>query len=437
VVIDLFSGAGGLSLGFESAGFDVVSSVEYDPVHAATHLFNFPLTDVICADVTDVTGADLLASARRGWDLHNPGVEWDGVVDSIVGGPSCQWFSSMGKQDADDERNQLVFEFVRLVTEVRPLTFCMENVPGLLDPRFDSIRTRALAALRSAGYAVTGDDVVLRAEDFGVPQKRRRVMILGSLNGEAPPRPRSSYLQPFTVADAFEGLPEMWRYAPIVDTDILRLTPSAQARRVRASGEYMAVAGVLGDGGEALGHRRIVDEGLLSGCRTTRHSATSQARFAATEQGKKESISRSYRLASDAPALTLRAGTGRERGAFSAARPLHPTSPRVVTVREAARLHSFPDWFRFHTTNWHAHRQIGNAVPPLLGRAAAESLLVALGVVPSASQREPFPLGDESLLALSPTAAAKRLTVSADQVPKRKRTDVEGRERPRTGAAAA
>ncbi len=367
-----------------------------------------------------------MASARRGWEAHYPGVEWDGVVDAIIGGPSCQGFSTMGNQDADDERNQLIHEFVRLVCEIRPRAFCMENVPGLLDARFDRIRSRALGELRQAGYKVSGQDVVLKAEDYGVPQKRRRVVILGVLDAELPPAaPAKLPGAAFTVADAFEGLPDLWRYPSLDTTDVIRLTSTAQTRRRSAAGDYVRVAGILADGGDHRGHARVVDHTILTGCRRTRHSKMSTDRFDATKPGNKEPVSRYYRLSLDTQALTLRAGTGRERGAFSAARPLHPTSPRVITVREAARLHSFPDWFRFHTTNWHAHRQIGNAVPPLLARAAAESLLAAIGAQPRSSDRGRMELGDEMLISLSPTEAAAHLAVSTDQVPKRKRSQAD------------
>ena len=423
VAIDLFSGAGGLSLGFESAGFDVVSAVEYDPVHAATHLYNFPNTDILCADISGISKAELLASAARGWINHNPEADWDGVVDAIVGGPSCQGFSVMGKQDADDERNQLIFEFVRLVREVMPRTFCLENVPGLLDPRFDEVRRRALDALREVGYRITGDDVIIRAEDHGVPQKRRRVIVLGVLGDEAPEALVQLTEESFNVSDAFAGLPELWRYTPLTTTDVLRLSNTAVERHEDAENSYLGFVGALGDGSELYGHRRQTVRGLLSGCRTTAHSEASAKRFGATAPGTKEPISRYFRLANDAPALTLRAGTGRERGSFSAARPLHPTSARVITVREAARIHSFPDWFRFHTTNWHAHRQIGNAVPPVLARAAAVTLMRALSIEPTKSTDPAVDFGDPSLLTLSPTAAARHFSIATDQVPKRKRPE--------------
>jgi DNA (cytosine-5)-methyltransferase 1 len=429
-----------LSLGFESAGFDVLSAVEYDPVHAAVHLYNFPLTDVICADVSNVTADQLIDSAKRGWALHHPGQEWDGVVDTIIGGPSCQGFSTMGKQDASDERNQLLFEFVRLVEEVRPKAFCMENVPGLLDPRFDAIRKRVLDRFRKAGYAVSGHDTVLRAEDYGVPQKRRRVVVTGLRDGVVPPStPERTVFEPFTVADAFLALPAIHASQDRQTTDVISMDADLISRRVAPAGAYAERSGLFGDGTHAFGHARAINHRTLSGCRVTTHTAESVARFAATAQGTKEKVSRFHRLSENAPALTLRAGTGRERGAFSAARPIHPTESRVVTVREAARLHSFPDWFRFHTTNWHAHRQIGNAVPPLLAAAAARTIMASLGVEPAPSDRAPMAFGDEKLLTLSPTAAAAAMNVDEDQVPKRRRVvradDPVERERERVGVA--
>lgn len=424
VVIDLFAGAGGLSLGFESAGFDVVSAVEYDPVHAATHLFNFPLTDVLCRDVRTVDAEELRSSAKRGWELHYPGQTWDQVVDVIVGGPSCQGFSRMGKQSEDDDRNQLIFEFVRLVEEVKPRAFCMENVQGLLDSRFDRLREEALRRLREAGYAISGHEKPLKAEEYGVPQKRRRVFILGFRGDVAPGRPAATHQSAPTVGDAFAGLPNPETYPALLQSDVADLT-GADAAAIGVANEYLSLAGIRGDGSGAYGHPRVTDGTRLAGCKFTQHQLTSIARFAATPQGSKEAVSRYYRLNESAQALTLRAGTGTERGAFSAARPLHPTQPRVITVREAARLHSFPDWFRFHVTNWHGHRQIGNSVPPLLAAAAARSLLASLGVTPRKSAHGAIQLGPESLLSLNATEAGLLLEAIADQLPGKRVRDVD------------
>ena len=424
VAIDLFAGAGGLSLGFEMAGFDVLSAVEYDPVHAATHLYNFPLTDVLCRDVRTVSAAELIESTRRGWTAHNPNSgEWDGIVDVLIGGPSCQGFSVMGRQDIDDDRNQLIGEFVRLVEAIRPRAFCMENVPGFLHTRFDGLRNEALDRLRAAGYSISGQQKPLLATDFGVPQKRKRVFIMGALTGEAPTIPKAKTAPAATVANAFEGLPDLENYATAGESDVILLTTTDQAR-LESVNDYLAFAGTAGRGNERYGHRRNIDKSSLSGCKKTSHRPESILRFSETAQGTTEKISRAYRLSENRASNTLRAGTGRERGAFSASRPLHPTVPRVITVREAARLHSFPDWFRFHTTNWHGHRQIGNAVPPLLAVAAAESILSALDLKPQKSENAAIDFGDESLLSLNPTTAAVILSAISSQVPRQRQREV-------------
>jgi DNA (cytosine-5)-methyltransferase 1 len=326
----------------------------------------------------------------------------------------------MGRQDSGDERNQLVLEFVRLVEEVRPRTFCMENVPGLLQPQFAPLLATALRRLRAAGYSISGSDVVLRAEDFGVPQKRRRVLIMGTLTADAPDTPVGDRASaPFSVADAFRGLPSPT--ATLIDGDAAVLSEDQIAGMEAVPGSYLDFGGLRTDSSGPSGRRRLVNAGVLSGYRLTTHRSDISARFLAAQQGMKEPISRFYKLSSDLPALTLRAGTGRERGSFSAARPIHPLEPRVITVREAARLHSFPDWFRFHTTNWHGHRQIGNAVPPLLARAAAKSILKVLGIdaVPAGSPVTAIP--DAALLALSPTSAANQLGALLAQVPQDRR----------------
>ncbi|NEO27528.1 MAG: DNA cytosine methyltransferase, partial [Kamptonema sp. SIO4C4] len=124
IAVDLFAGAGGFSLGIEQAGFDVVVAVEKDPVHGAVHQFNFPETLVLCADAAELTGAAIWQQIHR---ILPDATE----LDLVVGGPPCQGFSSMGKRQGDDARNGLVFEFSRLVRELQPRYFVMENVPGL------------------------------------------------------------------------------------------------------------------------------------------------------------------------------------------------------------------------------------------------------------------------------------------------------------------
>jgi DNA (cytosine-5)-methyltransferase 1 len=131
-------------------------------------------------------------------------------------------------------------------------------------------------------------------------------------------------------------------------------------------------------------------------------------------------VSRFYKLALDGICNTLRAGTASDRGAFTSPRPIHPVYPRCISVREAARLHSYPDWFRFHRTIWHGFRQIGNSVPPLLGRAVGARIAEALGVVPC-KPTEVLELGPEELAAFNMKQAADHFSVSPKVIPPRKR----------------
>src|SRR5262249_7968099 len=143
----------------------------------------------------------------------------------------------------------------------------------------------------------------------------------------------------------------------------------------------------------------------LTSSMRTKHTPLSIRRFSETQPGEVEPISRFLRLDPGGISNTLRAGTGTERGAYTSPRPIHPLLPRGLSVREAARLHSFPDWFRLHRTKWHGFRQIGNAVAPLVGRAVGQRLVEALAVdpaVPSDAMR----LGDTKLLGLRMTQAA-------------------------------
>ncbi len=155
-------------------------------------------------------------------------------------------------------------------------------------------------------------------------------------------------------------------------------------------------------------------------------------RFSETVPGTVEPISRFFKLAPDGLSNTLRAGTDGSRGAFTSPRPIHFKHDRCITVREMARLHGFPDWFRFHVTKWHGARQIGNAVPPPLAEAVATKVIGALGINPS-RQSEALGLGDTSLLALDMSEAAEHFGVEApiarrnkkSGAKKRKQADIE------------
>jgi Site-specific DNA methylase len=136
--------------------------------------------------------------------------------------------------------------------------------------------------------------------------------------------------------------------------------------------------------------------------------------------GKNRKISRFHKLHPQGLCNTLRAGTPSNRGAFTSPRPIHPYTPRCITVREAARLHSYPDWFRFQGTKWHGFRQVGNSVPPLLAKAVASEIIKLLGIIPS-QPTEKEKLGDDALLYLNMSQAAKRYNVDPHVIEPRKR----------------
>ena len=188
-------------------------------------------------------------------------------------------------------------------------------------------------------------------------------------------------------------------------------------------GKPSTYAGYLRGKGEDptdFGYRRKFDPSLLTSSLLTEHTPLSRSRFAATAPDDVEPISRFKKLAVDGLCNTLRAGTASDRGAFTSPRPIHPTAARVITVREAARLHSYPDWFRFHATKWHGFRQIGNSVPPMLARAVGAQFMKALGKQPE-KPVELLNLGNDSLITISMSTAAAMFGVPSTVIPPRSR----------------
>jgi DNA (cytosine-5)-methyltransferase 1 len=403
VGIDLFAGAGGLSLGFEQAGFDVAACVEIDPIHCVTHEFNFPYAASICASVIDLSGAEIRRRAGLG----------DRDIDVVFGGAPCQGFSMIGKRALDDPRNALVGHYVRLVTELRPRYCVFENVKGLTVGQHVRFLQELIGLLGDAGYTVVLPYRVLNAADYGVPQNRLRLFLLACREDQRP----AAYPEPLpdgvTVSEAIGDLPDADALDALLDSDSVRVvwrTSSHYARRLR--------------GQEAdpldFSHPREFDRDLLTCSLRTTHTSDSMRRFTDAPSGSTEPISRFFKLDSGGRCNTLRAGTDSARGAFTSPRPIHPVRPRVITVREAARLHSYPDWFRFHATKWHGFRQIGNSVPPLLGRAVAAQILQALGIAPRRPEA-PIPLGSAKLLTLNMRQAARHFGVPSTVIGQRTR----------------
>ncbi|MGG2482819.1 DNA cytosine methyltransferase [Brevibacillus borstelensis] len=418
--IDLFAGAGGMSLGFEQAGFDVLAAVEYDPIHASIHQFNFPKTKVICADVSKITGNDILQAIGK-----KPG-----EIDVIFGGPPCQGFSMIGRRLEDDARNVLLLHFYKIISEIRPKYFVMENVSGLTQGSAKKLLEVVISEFQGIGYEVTLPYRVLDASHFGVPQSRKRLFLYGAYQGNPVvtypepthvprtirgeiPTPKQGLLMGTSVAEAIGDLPNVDMFDDLLNQDSIQY----QINPISAYAKYMH--GLLEDKND-LSAPRIFDNTLLTSSMRTKHNKESMDRFIQTEPGTVEPVSRFLKLHPEGVCNTLRAGSDSKHGAFTSPRPIHYLYPRVITVREAARLHSFPDWFRFHVTKWHGFREVGNAVPPLLARAVAKQVAVALGGN-AVKDEEPIVLSNEQLLTYNMTAAAKEHNVSKNVIGTRDR----------------
>jgi DNA (cytosine-5)-methyltransferase 1 len=428
--VDLFAGAGGMSLGFEQAGFDVVAAVEIDPVHCAVHKFNFPNCAVIPRSVVGLKGSEIRLAAGIG----------NRLVDVVFGGAPCQGFSMIGQRVLDDPRNALVRDFLRIASELGARTFVFENVKGLTLGKHRQFLDEFVETAGELGYEVRLPWKVLNAAHFGTPQNRERLILYGAKReSELPSYPAASTrpadgkgkLSPDlpqgpSVADALGDLPDADTFPELMTSDTVRPdswgTPDPYARELRC----------MANDAWHFGYVRNWDPSLLTSSIRTEHTEISRRRFGETKGGQTEPISRFYKLSATGLSNTLRAGTDGARGAFTSPRPIHYIHDRCVTIREMARLHGYPDWFRFHETKWHGGRQIGNSVPPPLARAVAGEVLRSLDAIP---QRpfETVDLGNALLLGYTVSQAARHFGIVAPPgkrdrksgATKRKQVDIE------------
>lgn len=398
-----------MTLGFEQAGFDVLASVEIDPIHCAIHKFNFPCWAILCKNIADVKGEEIRNSSLIG----------SREIDVVFGGPPCQGFSLIGKRCFDDPRNSLVFHFIRLVLELQPKVFVLENVKGMAVGKHKIFIEEIIDKFEKQGYKVRTEYRILNAAQYGVPQNRERLFLMGSRHDlELPNYPKSITKIPKknksvlndklpsspTVWEAIQDLPKVEDYVELYKQDWVFTDfgkPSNYARKLHS----------LGSREDNYLYERKYDPRMLTSSLRTQHTLESIKRFESTPHGTKEPISRFFKLDPEGICNTLRAGTPSNRGAYTSPRPIHPFTPRCITVREAARLHSYPDWFRFHATKWHGFRQIGNSVPPLLAKAVALEIIKALGIEPFYSDIV-LSLGDVSLVTLDMSRAAKLFGVN-------------------------
>lgn len=332
-VIDCFCGAGGLSLGFEKAGFKVEYAFDLDEAAIKTYKKN-PDHHHGASFVRDI------------YKVSKKSIEEDlghelGEIDVVIGGPPCQGFSVQRRGNNVDPRNQLVLEYVRLLKEIKPKFFVMENVGGILSERGKPYVKALFDNMKAAGYSI--QQRKLTASNFGVPQDRTRVIIVGELtNGDD---------ANFRFPEPEEGPKKTVREAisELMDKDET-MVPNHKSDKLSALNIKRIQSITEGQGRDSL------PEELQLEC----HKKNSGHRHLDTYG----------RMAWDQPSPTITA----RFDSFSRGRFGHPELDRTITLREGARLQTFPDSFEFVGTKVEVARQIGNAVPPVLAQRVAEKI---------------------------------------------------------------
>lgn len=341
--IDLFCGCGGLSYGFEQAGFNILLGIDNDQKALETFEYNHKGAKSICGDIT-----------RIHYETDIKSIIGNQEIDIIIGGPPCQGMSLSGPRKFDDPRNRLYLSYIRLVDEIRPKMFVIENVPGLVGLFGGQIKDSIIEKFTAMGYDIQYR--ILCAADYGVPQNRKRVVFVGSRIGEFHyPKFAENTV---TCSMALSDLPPLeeslgeermdYATAPQNDYQLLMRTRSEVVQNHIAANHSERVREIISlvpDGGN---YKDLPEEYAHS-----RNFHVAWTRFA-----------------SDKPAPTIDTG---HRHHF------HYKYNRVPTVRECARLQSFPDDFLFLGNKTEQFRQVGNAVPPLMAQAIAEEVKETLG----------------------------------------------------------
>lgn len=343
-VIDLFCGCGGLSYGFEKAGYNILLGIDNDTKALETFELNHQGTKSICRDITTVTYKDDIKPLIG-----------DKIIDVIIGGPPCQGMSLSGPRKFDDPRNKLYLTYIRLVEEIRPRAFVIENVPGLVGLFSGQIKDNIMERFTDMGYDIQYK--ILCTADYGVPQNRKRVIFVGTKEGQF--KYPKEIPEKVTCHMALSDLPALENELgdedlPYVDIpqnryqEMMRENSCFVKNHIAAnhSDKVKKIISLVPDGGN---YKDLPEE-----YRNSRNFHVAWTRFA-----------------SDKPAPTIDTG---HRHHF------HYKYNRVPTVRECARLQSFPDSFVFLGNKTQQFRQVGNAVPPLMAQCIAEQLKKTLGV---------------------------------------------------------
>lgn len=418
--IDLFAGVGGMSLGIESAGFDIDVSLELNPVHSAAHHFNFPYTSTVCGDISECSTSKLENILKeRGRN----------ELDLLVGGAPCQGFSQMGKRQLDDPRNQLVFEYFRIVKDLKPKYFIFENVPGIIAKKHKIFINELIEEFEKNGYTITLPYKIINAKNYNVAQSRKRFILIGSRKGQkgiSYPTPECSDLgqnsnailfpeEISNIPNAYDAINDLVAFEAFIGND--EGIPFSKLNYQEYSNKFSFQK----SDDFKLCHNRNLKSKKLWGHIGSNHTSTSIERFKNTIPGNTEKISRFFKLSPELPCNTLRAGTPSGKGAFTAARPIHYIHPRCITIREAARLHSYPDWFNFNRTIWHGFRQIGNSVAPLFAKGIGAEIMQNLNLDSNKFEIYNLEEQDEKLLKMNMSEAAKYFGYERNYMPVRKR----------------
>jgi DNA (cytosine-5)-methyltransferase 1 len=336
-LIDLFAGCGGLSYGFSSLDYNILLGIDNDPIALKTFKYNHKNSETICNDINKIGENEIIKSIGNN------------KIDLIIGGPPCQGMSISGNRELDDPRNELFLSFVRITEELKPKAFLLENVPGLLGLFNGKLKDAIIEEFSKIGYNVKYQ--ILNAKDYGVPQNRKRVIFIGFLDSSIDyvfPSPNVDFI---TSEDAISDLPE---YNVIDDSDYICLPLTKFQEKMR------------------LKSNRIFNHQI------TKHKERTQEIISYVPDGgnykdlpielqnsRKVNIAWT-RLNSKKQSFTIDTG---HRHHF------HYKYNRIPTVRECARLQSFPDDFIFFGNKTSQYKQVGNAVPPILANVIAQNLL--------------------------------------------------------------
>lgn len=376
--VDLFSGAGGLSLGLANAGFDVRLASDISEACAWTHRRSLPSIPFLRADLSRVDVRDLMSAA---------GIK-KGQLDLLIGGPPCQGFSIIGQRDSSDPRNALIEEFFRVADGLRPKFVVIENVPGLATLKGGMFLKQIGAGFKRLGYRAQCAELL--AAQYGVPQMRWRMFFVGVREDTGLSLPAFP-----TPTHGWRGIGELVpnRTVSTSDTEgFITLAESISDLGAVPSGEFGNRYAMPACGPFQKSMRNTAP-GHLHNHYAAKMSAANLNRFRHLAPGQdwrdlprhllppsmqrallKDHTRRFRRMTWDGvPRSIITRFRDPKSGEY-----IHPEQDRTITIREAARIQSFPDWFIFDGTITSQYEQVGNAVPPLLAKAMAIEIASAL-----------------------------------------------------------